>query len=357
MSKKYNYVSVSPFSYLTPSVTNMALAMLAVLSPQIIMLFLTKSFSSIIVITVCTLSSVCAEFLCNILRRENTLFDFTAVVQGVCIGFFTPNTYALVPLFLLVLLSLIIIKYVFGGSSHPWANPVAYTVIILYFLGNSFFPVMPFSIHTLETGSGIQQLLQNNELPLFPLDLKITNWINTYIFSHIGVQIPHGYVSLMWDSQAVIPAFRFGILTLIGSLFLFSFGMLRHAIPFAFIVTYGILIRLFLLTPINGAIGQGDIILSLFSGGSLFIAFFLLDWYGTTPLSSFGKIFYGVVSGVLAFLILGCGSSSIGAMFTVLCVNVISPCIQVIEEKFYELFIVKKAVRKQLQPGVKDAGM
>lgn len=352
MIKKYSYVSVSPFSYLTPSVTNMSVTILAVLSPQVLMLFLTKSFSSLIVIVLCIVSSVCAELLCNILRRKFTLFDLTAVVQGLCIGFFTPSTYPLIPLCILVFLSLIIIKYVFGGSSHSWANPIAYSVIILYFLGTSFFPSMPFDKDMIETGSSIQVLLQNNQLPLFTFDQKLSAWLNTYIFSHIGAEIPQGYLSLMWDTRSVIPAFRFGFLTLFGSLFLFSFRMLRHSIPFSFVITYGLLIRLFLLTPINGSIGQGDILLALFSGGSLFIAFFLLDWYGTTPLSKIGKIFYGIVSGIVAFLILGCGSTSIGAMFTVLSVNIISPCIQIIEEKIYEYFVVKNAGNKT---GAQDA--
>lgn len=354
MIKKFNYVSVSPFAYLTPSVTNIALTILAVLSPQLLMLFLTRSFSSIFVIIMCILSSVCAELCCNVLRRKYTLFDCTAIVQGLCIGFFVPSTYPLFPLFILVFASLIIIKYVFGGSSHSWANPVAYTVIIVYFLGSSFFPSTPFDKEMLEAGSSITVLLQNNDITLFAFDQKLSLWLNTYLFSHIGAEIPEGYLSLMWDSQVSIPAFRFGLLTLLGSLFLFSLGMLRHAIPGTFIITYALLIRLFLLTPINGIIGQGDILLALFSGGTLFIAFFLLDWYGTTPLSTGGKIVYGFLSGVLAYLILGCASSSIGAMFTVLSINILSPCIQFIEDKIYEIYTVKNTAKILSPQGVND---
>ncbi len=352
MIKKYNYVSVSPFAYLTPSVTNISVTALAVLLPQIVMLFITKSYSSLLLIGVSILSSVCAELLCNALRRKLTLYDFTAVIQGLCIGFFTPSGYPPIALFILVFLSLIIIKYVFGENSHSWANPVAYTVIILYFLGTSFFPAMPFTKDLIETGSAVQVLIQNSELPLYQFDLKLTSWINTYIFSHIGAEIPRGYLSLMWDNQSIIPSFRFGFLTLAGSLFLFSLGMLRHSIPFSFLITYGLLIRLFLLTPINGIFAQGDILLALFSGGSLFTAFFMLDWHGTTPLSRFGKIFYGIAAGIIAFLILGCASSSIGAMFTVLTVNIASPCIQMIEEKIYEFYIAKNTVTKS---GAHDA--
>lgn len=58
------------------------------------------------------------------------------------------------------------------------------------------------------------------------------------------------------------------------------------------------------------------------------------------------------MSGIVAFLILGCGSTSIGAMFTVLSVNIISPCIQIIEEKIYEYFVVKNTENK---PGAQDA--
>ncbi len=355
--KNYNYVSVSPFAYLSPSVTNMSLAFLLVLSPQLLMLFLTKSFQSLLIISVCIASSLSAELLSRLLRKRHTLFDLTSIVQGLCIGFFIPSSYDLFPLFFIVFFSLIIIKYVFGGSSHSWANPVAYTVILLYLLGNSFFPAMPFDKNVIESGSSVQFLLQNNELTLFSFDEKLSSWLNNSIFSHIGAEIPAGYVSLMWDSQSIIPAFRFGLLTLAGSVVLFSSGMLRHSVPYSFILTYAVLIRMFLLTPLNGSVGQGDILLSIFSGGFLFTAFFLLDWHGTSPLSSAGKIVYGIISGIFAFLILGCGSSSIGAMFTVLSVNIFSPCIQILEEKIYELYLEKTAQKQILKQGATDAAV
>lgn len=357
MKQQYQSLSVSPFVYITPSLTNMSLMVICVLSPQILMLFLTKSFASLVVLSVCIVSSVCAELLSNTIRKRKSLFDLTAVVQGLCIGFFTPSQYPLIPLFFIVFFALIVIKYTFGGSSHSWANPVAYSVIILYLLGNSIFPSMPLERSMLETGTSVQELIENGSINIYLFDSNLTQWLNTTLFKPIGVEVPQGYLSLMWDSHSVIPAFRFGLLTLCGSLLLFSYGMLRHSIPLVFLLTYGILIRLFALTPLNGIVGQGDIILALFSGGSLFTAFFLLDWYGTTPLSPVGKLIYGIIAGVFAYLIMGTGSSSIGAMFTVLAVNIFSPCIQLTEDKLYEFMIHKNTEKNNDKTGVTDAAV
>jgi Na+-translocating ferredoxin:NAD+ oxidoreductase RnfD subunit len=52
--------------------------------------------------------------------------------------------------------------------------------------------------------------------------------------------------------------------------------------------------------------------------------------------NNFGKVVFGVFSGVFAFLIMGCGTSPIGAMFVILITNIISPIIQLVEDLIYQ---------------------
>ncbi len=341
MKKIYRDLTIAPFSYLSPSLTNISTAFLILLLPQILMLFITKSFSSIILIAISIIASVAAEFTSNKIRHLNTLFDLTAVVQGLFIGMFIPQNYPILPVFFIVFLSLLLVKYVFGGNAESWINPAAYTVIIIYFLGISFFPEFLITKTYLESGNPGMQLIQNGDIPVLKFDSSFTFWLNTHIFSNLGIEIPTGYLSLFWDTQSPIPAFRFNILTLISSMVLISIGIINWIVPSIFLVVYGVLVRLFSQTPFTGIIGQGDLLLAFLTSGTLFAAFFIIDFYGTTPITNFGKILYGIIVGIIAFFITGCGTSPIGTMFTVLFANVISPLIQLLEDKIYSIWVNK----------------
>ena len=341
MKKIYRDLTIAPFSYLSPSLTNISTAFLILLAPQIIMLFITKAYSSLILIATSIVASVFAEFASNKIRHTNTLFDLTALVQGLFIGMFIPQGYPILPVFLIVFLSLIMVKYVFGGNADSWINPAAYTVIIIYFLGISFFPEFLITKEYLETGNPGIQLIQNGDIPVLQFDSSFTFWLNTHFFSHIGIEIPSGYLSMFWDTQSLIPALRFNILTLLSSMILLSLGIINWIVPSSFLITYGILVRLFSQTPFTGIIGQGDLLLAFLTSGTLFAAFFIIDFYGTTPITNFGKLLYGIIVGLIAFLITGCGTSPIGTMFTVLFANVISPLIQLLEDKIYSVWVNK----------------
>ena len=70
------------------------------------------------------------------------------------------------------------------------------------------------------------------------------------------------------------------------------------------------------------------------TSGTLFCSVFLLAWMGTTPVTTPGKIIYGAVAGVIAFFIVGCGTSPAGTIFTVILVNIISLLLQQTEYYF-----------------------
>ncbi|MBQ5470841.1 MAG: RnfABCDGE type electron transport complex subunit D, partial [Treponema sp.] len=149
------------------------------------------------------------------------------------------------------------------------------------------------------------------------------------------------YISLLWDTGSCIPAFRFNLITLVSSLFLFCDNLVKVIIPAAFLIVYSLLIRFLGPVFFNGVSMQGDMILALFTSGTFFTAVYVLGWYGTTPSSIQGKLLYGIFAGISAFFICGGGTSPVGMAFTVLISNIFSIIIQQFENRYDRISLSK----------------
>ena len=228
-------------------------------------------------------------------------------------------------------------------------NLVALCIVILYFLNPSAFPPFAVSAQDLQARNAALSLIENGTVPLLELDSSITEFLNSYVFKFFGISIPDGYVSLFWDNGSVIPAFRFNFITLVSSIILISFDMVDCIFPAVFLFVYSFLVRFLLPFFIGGIPFQGDILLALLTSGTLFCTLYLLQWYGTLPMTLWGKILYGTFAGLIGFLIIGSGTSSAGYVFLILVINLLSPVIQFFEDKkLYE------NVSKKLVPRLKE---
>jgi len=336
MKKTYKTITISPFTYLTPSIKNTSFIIFAVLLPQVLMLFFTKSYKSLILIAIAIFTSMLTEVLFNVFRKQKSLFDLQALVQGLLIGMLMPSSYPILPFVCILMSSLFLVKYFFGGFSYSWINPIAFTLVIAYLFGFNFFNIDLLVLDYITVKEPVSQLLADGHLRVLAIDTKIITFLNTNFFSYIGAEISPGYISYMWDSLSIIPALRFGILTLLASIVLFSLDVIRYYTPISFILSYGFCVALFPQNLKYSIFGQGDIIFAFFSSGILFSVFFLLDWPGTSPLNPLGKISYGLFSGIIAFILVGSGQSAIGLMFTILLINILSPLLQLFEENLYK---------------------
>lgn len=333
---KYKQLTFAPFCYSTPSISSSSWMVLFLLLPQIVMLFITKSYVAVGQIVISILSAIAADLIYSLIVKKSLVPSITVILQGMLIGFFIPEGYPIFLLINVVLFSLLLTYYLFGGFAQSWINPVAITVIFLYLLGTQYFPGFTLNASHLQSPNVGQQLVNDGFIQKIPADGNITNFLNAKVFKFAGVSLPEGYVSLFWDTGALIPAFRFNLLTLIATMILLAFGGIKWIIPCVFLFIYGLLVRIFGLFPYGGILNQGDILLAIFSSGTIMTAFLLLQWPGTTPMTIVGKVVFGVFSGVFAFLIMGCGTSPIGAMFVILITNIISPIIQLVEDLIYQ---------------------
>lgn len=345
----YTSVFLSPFSYLRPSVRTEAYVVLTLLILQVAMLFLTKSFDSLIIIASSLLSSYFVDFVNKEKNYRNSFTIIASSIRGLIIGLMLPSAFPPVAVFFVSLVILLINKHALGGFANSWVNPVAVTVAVCWIIGMKFFPEPSLSMEALNSKNIALSLIQNGSIPMNSFDVTVTNFLNRRVFSLFGVVIPEGYFSFLWDSHSSIPAFRFNLLTLLSSIVLFSMDVINPIIPVVFICTYSFLVKCLAPCFYNGLPMHGDVLLALLSSGTLFSTFFLLQWHGTAPFTSRGKWVFAIFAGVLAFFILGIGLSPAGFAFLILITNVLSIFIQGVENHFlreYTSSVLMQQVRE-----------
>lgn len=326
-----NGMLVRPFTYLRESLGTEAFRMLILLCIQIALLFVSASFSAIILIACTAAASVLADALAFRLYSAKDEEHFSVImsaVQGMIIGMLIPQDFPPATAFTADFTVKFIAKYFFRGFAYTWVNPAALTVAILWFTGERLFPEPTITRELLSLKNPSQQLLSAGVFPLHPFDSSITEALNNSIFSLFKVSIPEGYISMLWDNGAAIPAFRFNFITLISSIFLFGNDIIKIIIPGFFMFTYLLLVRFVSPFFYDGIMFQGDMLLALFTGGTLFISAFVLSWYGTTPCTVQGRILYGIFGGITAFFIAGAGTSSGGMVFVIILTNLFSVIVQ-----------------------------
>ena len=326
-------IIIRPFIYNAASAGDVSLALLILLLLQLIMLVATRSYNALAVIGASLIGSLCADSVSKAYRTPYLFSVRMSAVQGITAAMLLPATFPPVTVFFIAFFTMMLVKYMAGGFAYNWINAAVVVAAFAWIVGMSAFPSVMATHDILQIKNPSYILIQSGAFPILRFDPPITEAFNSMIFNFINISIPEGYISLLWDTNAIIPAFRFNMLTLLSSIVLFSTGMLSMIIPSCFVVVYALLVRFAGPLFCGGIPGQGDMILALLTGGTLFCAVFVVQWYGTVPLTAWGKAVYGVLCGILAFFIAGCGTSPIGMVFTVLCANIFSPLIQISEDK------------------------
>jgi len=325
---------VKPFIYKKPSISEISARMLVLLSIQILMLIFTKSYNSLIVVAVAIIGAVAAAALDFALTKRRLYTSITLLVQGIMIGLLLPEAYPPVTVFFLSFAVLFVFKYFCASSENTWINMVAIAVVIAWFIGRQFFPSYLVTKSMLSLKNPSQLLIQNGAFQVYSFDSTITNFLNTHLLNYLRVSLPEGYISLMWDSHSVIPAFRFNIITVVSAIFLFADGAFSLIISGMYLLIYAVLVRLFVPFLYGGFFNSGDVLLAIFTSGTLFCATFVLQWIGTTPMTVVGKMIYGILAGIISFLLVGCGTSPVEMVYMVLICNIFNLIINVVEENY-----------------------
>lgn len=259
------------------------------------------------VIAVCVGTAVLAEALTQlILRRPITVSDCSAAVTGLLLALNLPST---VPLWMCAIgsaFAIIVVKQLFGGIGKNFVNPALAARVFLFAwpqemsfftapevrLGLFDFKVAADGVDVVSAATPLITL-KNGQLPEVSLiDL---------IFGTVGGCI--GEVS--------------AILLIAGMVYLLLRRVITWHIPAAYIGTVALLTFFF---P-QGNMGLDFMLSQVFSGGLLLGAIFMATDYTTSPVTTVGRIIYGVGCGLLTVFIRYFGGYPEGVSFSILIMN------------------------------------
>ncbi len=294
-------VSPSPHVRDRVSTSGIMLDVIVALIPALVASTLIFGIKALLLTVTCAASCVFFEYLFQKLcKKDITISDLSAVVTGILLAFNLPVT---LPLWMGVfgsLVAIVVVKQLFGGIGHNFANPAITGRIVLMIsftteMTNWVIPKLSGGVTKLVSGAtplAVMASGQTRQLPsLFEMFLGIRGGC-------LGETCVLGLV--------------------LGGLYLVYKKVITPVIPVAFIGTVLVL---------AAAVGQNPLY-HLMSGGLVLGAIFMATDYTTSPTTTKGKLLFGIGCGVFTFLIRVYGSYPEGVSFAILLMNIITPHIE-----------------------------
>jgi len=296
-----NVLIVSPAPHIRDKLTTnrIMLDVIIALMPALIIGVWVFGIRAALITCVCVVSCVFFEWgFEKLLKRKNTIHDFSAALTGVILAYNLPVT---IPVWQAVtgsFIAVVLIKQIFGGLGKNFANP-AVTARVVMFLA---FPVtmttwvLPFD--TVTGATPLAHLLNMFRGEAYSLP---GNW-DLFLGVHGGCIGETSELAL-----------------LIGFVYLLIRRVVTPTIPLTFIGT------VFIVTALTGGLDFG--VYHLLTGGLFLGAVFCATDYVTSPLTEPGRAVFGVGCGLVTVLIRLFGSYPEGVSFAILFMNMLVPYI------------------------------
>lgn len=232
--------------------------------------------------------AVLSEFLWNkALKKPNTIKDMSAVVTGLLLGMNLPPTLPLWQAAIGSVAAIIVVKQMFGGLGHNFANPAIAARIIL--------------------------------LVSFPASMtRFTEPVSDAVTSATPLAGTAGALSfktLFFGMHAGSIGETSAFLLLVGGMYLVIRRVITPVIPVCFIGTVALL----------SLIAGENVMLSVFGGGLILGAVFMATDYTTSPTTPLGKAVFAVGCGIITFVIRKFGSLPEGVSYSILLMNILVP--------------------------------
>ncbi|HIU32886.1 MAG TPA: RnfABCDGE type electron transport complex subunit D [Candidatus Caccousia avistercoris] len=300
MEKKL-IVSASPHMRSGATTQKLMLDVIIALAPAAVASVIIFGPQALLLIAVSVASCVLCEYICRrVMKRENTVFDLSAVVTGLLLAFNLPA--GLNPLIAVfgAMAAIIVVKQMFGGIGQNFVNPALTARIIL--------------------------------MTSFPA--KMTTWPAPFAYMN-GADAVTTATPLALSAQGAqdsLPSYlemflgaRGGCLgetctlaLLLGGVYLVARRVISPVIPLCYLGTAAVF---------SLCLGR-DVLFDLMAGGLMLGAIFMATDYTTSPITTKGKVIYGIGCGVLTMLIRVFASLPEGVSFSIVLMNIMVPLIE-----------------------------
>lgn len=256
------------------------------------------------IILASVLSSVISEALWQKLNKKPiTINDYSAIITGLILAFVLP---AHVPLWIPIIggaFAIIVVKQFFGGLSQNFMNPaLASKVFLLTSWSAAMIKISTSTDATTAASQAADAVSSASEA--------------------VAAELPS-----LWQvflGQATGNLGEASILALcLGALYLIIRGVIDLKIPVAYLATVALSSWFF------GKEGlmTGEVVRTLLTGSIVLTAFFCANDYASTPITTMGKIIFGIGAGVLTILFRIYGYNTEGSYYSILIMNVFAPII------------------------------
>ena len=249
-----------------------------------------------IVVVATTASAVLAEYIYEkLMHKPITINDFSAVVTGLLLALNLPPT---LPWWMGVLgsvFAIVVVKQLFGGLGQNFMNPAlaARCFLLISFTGD-----MTYFVYDGVTGA----------TPL--AQLKAGEAVNTMDMLIGNIRGTIGETSV--------------IAIMIGAMFLLLMGVIDLTIPASYLISFVVFIVIF-----GGHGLDAQYITAHLCGGGLMLgAWFMATDYVTSPITTKGRIVYGICMGLLTGLFRLFGGSAEGVSYAIIISNLLVPLIE-----------------------------
>ena len=287
-------VSVSPHIRSNDTTTTIMRDVLLALCPALIASAFFFGPRALLVTAVCVAACVFFEWAFEkICRRTVTVTDLSAAVTGLILAMNLPVGIPLWQAIFGSLVAIVVVKQLFGGIGHNFANPAitARIVMLIAFAGTMTTWTAPNFADSV-SGATPLAVLGSNSVPIASLFL-----------GNVG--------GSMGETSALA--------LLIGGVYLIMRRVISWHTPAAFIAT------VFVLAVIKGGFAFGAA--EIFAGGLFLGAIFMATDYSTTPSTKSGQLIFGIGCGLITCLIRFFGNYPEGVSFSILLMNILTPYI------------------------------
>ena len=255
---------------------------------------------ALILILVSIASCVLSEWIFEkIVHKQSTIHDLSAVVTGLLLALNLPSSLPWWQAALGGFFAIVVVKMLFGGLGQNFMNPAlaARCFLLISFTGTmTNFSDYPGFADTFSGATPLATLKAGG-------DVDVMRMLLGNIPGTIG-------------ETSVIAL-------LIGAIFLILFGIIDLKIPGTYIVTFVIFIVLF-----GGhGLDVNYIVAEICGGGLILGAFFMATDYVTSPISTKGKLIFGIILGVLTGIFRIFGASAEGVSYAIIFANLLVPLI------------------------------
>ena len=300
--KKLLNVSSSPHLRHPDTTQGIMLDVIIALMPAAVFGCVVFGWRAAAVLLISVLTAVLSEFLWNLIfKKPQTVFDLSAVVTGLLLGMNLPSA---TPLWIAAVgsfVAIIIVKQLFGGLGHNFANPAITARIVL---------LVSFPVHLTTFVSPLNVDTVSTATPLAYLSGSASEYVPSLKDLFFGVKA---------GCIGEISAF----LLIIGGLYLVLRRVISPVTPICFIGTV-------LLASLSAGENIG---VAVFGGGLMLGAIFMATDYATTPTTPLGKAVFGVGCGLITFVIRHFGSLPEGVSYSILIMNILTPYINRLTER------------------------